>query len=317
MLSLGSLRQTPHVASPHMQCTTTLQAVASRQPPAIKNPAANSIAEKREPLKGFFPILKDYLHHHTSNWYKEYKWQVGHPLRQKGIDLLGSSSINGYLRSKLNPTICTLNAYNVFSIFVEHSERKDDKNLVDMWREEQEGVDKFKECVDKVQQSKEKGLACFCSIGAPWSRIHEFVIEVAPGGYCYIYQSYINKFKLMNCLEQMVPLTVDELIKQLRRITSNDYQLYPEGSKDAQDAYNKLFFVDIGPQHRLDFFFNPVEYSIDSIPIVPRTSSCAERIIDVWGKLMTNFDLVHKVVNYTAALCVPLVLLARGLPNIK
>lgn len=254
--------------------------------------ATNSMVEKSDPLKGFFPIMKDYIRNHTSSWFKDYKWQVGHPLRKMGVDKLGGSII-GYIASKLSPSVCTLTAYNVFSIFVEHSERKSDRNFDEfMLREKQEGIDQFKNLIDKVQESKVKGMACFCAVGAPWAYDHEFVVEVAPGGDCYIYQSYIYKYTLKTCFNKMVPLTVDGLIEQLKCVTN--YELHPPASKESQAAFKKLFFAD-RPPARLDFFFTPVEYSIDSIPLVPRTSSFAERMVEVWRQFIAILSKAFKL----------------------
>lgn len=267
--------------------------------------APTTSREKKDLLKGFFPVMSDYLYQCTNNWLKEYKWQFGHPVRIKGMRYLEVAAqqlglqpiipgrLGFYIQSKICPTICTITSHNVFSVFMENLTEED--KSINMRSKQQKGVGNFKKFIDEILSQEERGLACLCVISTSSGKdiendIHEFVIEIAPCGKCYIYQSITGIYTLKSRLKEMVPLTVDQLIKQLNCITSEDYDKHSRGSEEARKAFKELFFFDIDSHaaffncslQRVDFFYVPLIYSINSIPIVAQKNSLIKSIVNIW-----------------------------------
>src|ERR1700722_17621331 len=102
------------------------------------------------------------------------------------------------------------------------------------------------------------------------SELLQFVLDFAPDGKFYIYQSYILQYSLEECLREHKAYTEDELMEKLELIASGTTS---EHTPERDRAFCDLFHAKDPSFLTLDFFFIPVEYNKDAIPQVPNELS--------------------------------------------
>ncbi|MEK7340051.1 MAG: hypothetical protein AABZ92_04985, partial [Verrucomicrobiota bacterium] len=256
---------------------------------SVDNVKINTLIPK-EPLgRGFVPVMPKIFHHYTDAWYKGYRWQTGHPIRQKALDKFSYNRFLAYLIARLDGTVCTVSAYNIFSIFVEYSKRSQDNDFIKgigTCKYEEKGLEKFKELINSILGLKgQKGMACLCSIGNSFRALHEFVIELTPAGKLYIYQSYQGQYSLEKCFKKQKALDPSELFDKLEILISEEKEPTPE----RVEAYRTLFHATDTFQ-KLDFFFIPLEYAIESIPLAPISQTFAQRMGNIWLRFIANIQ---------------------------
>jgi len=208
---------------------------------------------------GFHPILQKYIKKHEGD-----KWQLSHPIRKRPLTYLDSDIEAACALSRAFPSICTVSASNVFSVFSTHSGEKIDPKFADEFpKKKLKGVAFFAARINEV--AKGKGFAAYCFVNhTQFQSLHEFVIEYTPKKELYIYQSYLDHYTLEDCFKKLKPRKLEEFIKQITVITG-------ERSKERDKAYEKLFDASIDPLfcwYTLSFSFVPLEYDPKDVPTV-------------------------------------------------
>jgi hypothetical protein len=254
-------------------CPATFQELQTLE--LEKDPHQKDRTKTEDYARSFFPLIKKI--YHADTWYQGYKWQMGHPIREQVMRQICPNTFEAYMISYREKSICTVTARNVFSIFVENSVyAQDSKFLSSFTTYEKETIENFKQEIERIRgfQGK-KGGAFYCSIGASWMRAHEFVLDFAPDGKFYIYQSYLSQYSLDECLKDHKGQDEEEVIKKLELIAS---KTITEHTEERDNAFFDLFHAKDPLFQQLDFFFVSAEYDRDAIPKAPNQLSTAERM---------------------------------------
>ena len=221
-------------------------------------------------LDGFFPVMKKMIDYQTSNKWMSYYWQIEHPIRRRALEEKKNMRIDKTFDLCWGKNVCTITAYNIFSLFVENSLKADDDYFNKYMNcYEKKGLIDFERLIAKSKSFQgQKGIAFCCSVGKGWDdRKHDFVLELTPSRKFRIYQSYFKQYSLDQCFRDQDCYEIDQLVSKLDLIASETiFKKTPE----REEAYKSLFHAK-GDFTKLDFFFIPVEYEMNSIPEAPIT----------------------------------------------
>ena len=229
--------------------------------------------------EGFYPIINKTIKHYTKNDDKSLAWYNANKIRE--FSLIESSSDemispDQYLTSSFSKTACHFTSEIIFSIFAENCIGSNEtfiQQISDSMRfiklDLPKGVDQLRSAIQATLNDRgDKGLACLCWLSFGTSRIHQFVLEIAPNGNLYIYQSYFEKYTLDEELERTKAASwnIDSFLKDLLMVTNSE-----DSIEEKLNAYERLFAVDpmsegplLGWLIALELTFIPLHYNKDS-----------------------------------------------------
>ena len=232
-------------------------------------------------------MIEPLFRYHTSNLISAHQWQKSHFLRQKALTYFSPSQLNPwniFFIPRIQTQVCTVSALNVLSLIVEVP--KDEQHFQ---LSEGTGIEALKNKIVEIRALQgEKGVAFHCKllgeIEGHKGSLHEFVIEVAPSGEIYLYQSYVNKYDLYEGMHipQFGPWAIEHLIENLSLVVSEK----SEWTAARNQAYQNLFNVDDEKLGQLELTFISVEYDPNTIPTVPQRIGLKERVTILWNSAM-------------------------------
>jgi len=194
----------------------------------------------------------------------EYEWLISHPIRKAVLMQVNRNLYTAYVIHKICPTICSVNANILFSIFSEHSAEKRIPGFAKNWvKKRVTGVAKLKEQI--IELTQDKGFAAHCVLVYNQKKsVHQFVVEVNMKRELYIYQSYVNRYTLENCLENIQPKSPQKVTDQLEFLCG-------KVTREKEPVYAELFGGSLLTGHEggdLSFEFISLQYEQGDVPKV-------------------------------------------------